>query len=436
MGKGRDLGLQLRRWLDDGVVPADSGTALANRLIDGLGADDSLKAPIRDLASRPLLAQVLRQRGAAQRSALQALIRDLSTTYTTRVMEELGDLLEAATGVAPMPRGGAGMDPSDGGPGRLPPDSGASMVPPGSGAGMAGTPEAAGLADQTLPPRAAERAPSPPVPSSAERRLARRKRARNRHTPAGRLQAAAATVRAIAPGLALAFATTLVLSWGAGEADRWVLEPNRWRGSWVLVGALLVAQVLANFPFRRWRWQAPLHRADATDPRQSWRWITAPWVHHRNGEGWLNALLLLMVLGTSPLALADGVLRYCLTALATMASGAMVALWRTEEQAWDGASGAVSALITLAAALSLLQWRVISFAVGAVRIPAWVPLLVYGAVQLGWILPRRDEEDSSTPWDRLFSSQWFWGSVLGVSWAVITWGGRLIEELQRNTQTG
>jgi hypothetical protein len=174
----------------------------------------------------------------------------------------------------------------------------------------------------------------------------------------------------------------------------------------------------------------------ATEPRRAWTWITAPWVHHRNNEAWLNVLLLLVVLWASPLPLADAVLRYGLTVLATMALGVMVALRRAEDQVWDGSSGAVSALITLAAALSLLHWRVITFDVGAVDIPAWVPLLVYGAVQLGWILPRRDTADVSSPWDRLFSSQWFWGSMLGVSWAVITRGGQLIEALQRNAPAG
>jgi hypothetical protein len=98
-----------------------------------------------------------------------------------------------------------------------------------------------------------------------------------------------------------------------------------------------------------------------------------------------------------------------------------VALHRCRDRIWDGASGAISALIALATTLSLLHWRVMEFSVGPVGIPAWVLLVIYGSLQLGWQLPRRSRRDPSSPWDRLFCSQWWWGSVLGVVWAVISW---------------
>ena len=235
----------------------------------------------------------------------------------------------------------------------------------------------------------------------------------------------AATLERLGPGLALAAATALVLHWGAGELDTWVLRPWRWNGALVLVGLLLLVQLLALMPWLAWRWQGPLRQEAATDPRRAWTWVTAPWIHHNGLEACLNVLVLLAILGSSPLSLADGVLRYCLTCLATMALGVFVALHRCRDRIWDGASGAISALIALAATLSLLHWRVLEFSVGPVGIPAWVLLVIYGSLQLGWQLPRRSGRDSSSPWDRLFSSQWWWGLVLGVVWALISWASSL-----------
>ena len=61
MGVGRDLGHQLRRWLEQDPQALRQSRALTNRLMDGLGAEESLRAPVRDLASQPLLLQVLQQ---------------------------------------------------------------------------------------------------------------------------------------------------------------------------------------------------------------------------------------------------------------------------------------------------------------------------------------------------------------------------------------
>lgn len=82
-------------------------------------------------------------------------------------------------------------------------------------------------------------------------------------------------------------------------------------------------------------------------------------------------------------------LRYCLTALACLAPAAALAQRWGVQRRWSGASGAVSALIALAAGLSLLRWRELGFSSLGLSIPAWVLLLVYGALQLGWQLPRQ-----------------------------------------------
>ena len=87
----------------------------------------------------------------------------------------------------------------------------------------------------------------------------------------------------------------------------------------------------------------------------------------------------------------------------------------------DGASGAVAALIALATGISLLHWRPISFPFGLLSVPCWVLLLVNAAIQMAWVLPRLGLEDSSTPRQRLLSSCWCWGTLMGFGWALISW---------------
>ncbi len=352
MGKGRELGLQLRQWIDSGSLVPDGSSALANRLIDALGADESLRGPVRDLATQPLLLRVLQQEGQPQRSAIAALTAHLAGIYSPRVLAELLDLLEAASGQAPERPGEA---------------------------------------------------------------------------PAGRLahpRSWAATWQPLGPGLALAAAAALVIFWAGGELDRWIFDPWRWSSGMVLVVALALLQTLALGPLRRLRRRWPLTLQNCGEPRRAWCWITAPWIHAGNGEALLNLLVLLILLGPSPLPLSALLLRYSLTALATTAPAVLVARHGGVPSRWSGASGPIAALIALAASLSLLHWRVFSFAVGPVSIPAWVLLVVYGALQLGWQLPRRSPEDTSTPAARLWSSAWWWGTLLGLGWAVIT---RLLE---------
>ena len=101
MGTGRELGLQLRSWMESGSLGLDNGQALANRLVDALGAEEGLKGPVRDLASQPLLRQLLRRRGEPSLTAVEALTSHLARTYTPAVLAELHDLIEAATGITP-----------------------------------------------------------------------------------------------------------------------------------------------------------------------------------------------------------------------------------------------------------------------------------------------------------------------------------------------
>jgi membrane associated rhomboid family serine protease len=222
------------------------------------------------------------------------------------------------------------------------------------------------------------------------------------------------------PGLALAASGALVLRWLGAELDHWLFRPWNWSGGLVLAVVLALAQALSLGPLRRLRREWPLEQADAAEPRQAWRWITAPWIHHSHAEAAVNVLVLLLLLGPSPLPLPDVVLRYALTSLATTALALLLAQRRTSERRWDGASGAISALIGLAAGASLLHWRALGFLAGPIEIPSWVLLLVYGALQLGWQLPRQSEHDQSRPIDRLLSCQWWWGLVLGAAWAVIS----------------
>ncbi|MCP9858365.1 MULTISPECIES: rhomboid family intramembrane serine protease [unclassified Cyanobium] len=355
MGKGRELGLQLRQWIATGSVRLDNPQALANRLIDVLGAEEALRGPVRDLATQPLLLRVLQLQGGPQRSAIAALSQHLAGIYTPRVLAELLDLLEASSGVAPSRPAGD--------------------VP---------------AADA-----------SPAITGSF---------------PLPWLEC----LRPLGPGLALSASGALVLFWAGGELDQWFFDPWRWGGGVVLVVALALLQALALGPLRVLRRRWPLALEASGDPRRAWCWITAPWIHAANREALLNLVMLALVLGGSSLPLASLLLRYSLTALATTAPAVLVARRARVLRHWDGASGPIAAVIALASVLSLLHWKAHPFVVGAVEIPAWVLLVVFGAVQLGWQLPRRDPQDSSSPMARLWSSPWCWGTVLGTAWALVT----------------
>jgi len=114
---GRQLGAQLRQWLatdhatdrvTDRITDPVSDLNpqwLANRWSDALGSDESLKAPLRDLAARPLFRQCLRQQGLARRTSLEQLGRELAATYSPGVLAQLLDLLEEF-GQINLPRDG------------------------------------------------------------------------------------------------------------------------------------------------------------------------------------------------------------------------------------------------------------------------------------------------------------------------------------------
>ena len=61
-----------------------------------------------------------------------------------------------------------------------------------------------------------------------------------------------------------------------------------------------------------------------------------------------------------------------------------------------------------------------AFATPLLTIPAWVLLLFNGALQLSWQLPRHSGDHHTTPWQRLLSSSWGWGVILGLGWAVVS----------------
>lgn len=376
-GKGRELGLKLRAWQESGTPGLLNGKAMANRLVDLLGADEVLKGPIRDLAVQPLFLRALSPSGAARDSSVEQLSQQLAATYAPAVLAELLDLLEAATGVA--------------------------LPPP----------------DTTTPRR-------PPAPGGAQAR-----------GPTLQALALGPTLSALGPGLALAASFALVLRWFGGELERELFEPWGWPAGVVLAVTLGLLQALALGPLKTLRRQWPLEQADASEPRQAWRWITAPWIHHSQTEAAINVVVLLILLGPSPLPLPDLLLRYALTSLATTALALVLARRGTDQRRWDGAAGAISALIGLGAASSLLHWRALAYPVGDnLAIPCWVLLLVYGALQLSWQLPRQSDTDLSRPLDRLLSCQWWWGLVLGVGWAVVSRLGGLVQLALRAREAG
>jgi hypothetical protein len=450
MGTGRRLGQQLAEWLATGTAGLDNGLALGNRLCDLLGADQALAGPLRDLARRPLLRQAMQSQGMARRSALRALVSDLESTYAPRVLAELVDLLEAALGEAGLHDAGFGMgdrreqeakptvlraSPGGGDDGWIVAGGGATPQPspppswipdgaPGPGPSNGGTAAGSspplatgvgvGVGRDPLAPQAASGGGAPIPPATRRRHLQR--------SATRLLRSLGHRLRPLAAGLALAAAMALVLSWLAGVLDQLVFEPWQWSGGQALVLVLVLPQLLTIGPFAKARQAAVLSQEQSGEIGQAWRWVTAPWIHDRHSEAILHGLVLLLILGPSPLPLEDGVLRYALTALATMALACLSAgTLGLRGQRWAGASGVSGALIGLAACHSLLRWREISFALGSQAVPAWVLLVVVGCLQLVWILPRRGQEAGGRGRDRLLSSQWFWGLTLGIAWGVLSW---------------
>jgi Rhomboid family len=436
MGSGRSLGLALAGWLEAGSPGLDNGVALGNRLVDGLGADQTLAGPLRDLARRPQLRQALASSGTARRAALSALVVDLRSTYAPAVLAELVELLEVGLGVGGLALSetavgnGNGSGALDGtrsaaGPASVPAGRVVVSAQLAQGQGPEG---GQGLkAGAVVPPEAVG---SPPLLSPADPQgapFARRQ-------PPLDWRNLRRDLLPLGPGLALGAAMALVLAWLAGVLDEELLAPRQWSAGLALVLALAFLQIatLAG-PLSILRRSALLLQGESGQPRFAWRWVSAPWLHRRNGEALVNVLLLLLILGPTPLGLDQVVLRYTLTSLACLALAALMARHQgLRHQNWGGASGAVGALVGLAVGLSLLRWRVIGFSIGEITVPAWVLLVVVGSLQLAWILPRAHPADPGRPGQRLLASPWWWGLMLGLGWALVSWGSLLLQGWLRN----
>lgn len=431
MGIGRSLGLALAGWLEAGSPGLDNGVALGNRLVDGLGADQTLAGPLRDLARRPQLRQALASSGTARRAALSALVVDLRSTYAPAVLAELVELLEVGLGVGGLALSetavgnGNGSGVLDGTRSAAGPASAAAgrVVVSAQLAQGQGPEGGQGLkAAAVVPPEAVV---SPPLLSGADPQGA----PFARRLPPLDWRNLRRDLLPLGPGLALGAAMALVLAWLAGVLDEELLAPRQWSAGLALVLALACLQIatLAG-PLSILRRSALLLQGESGQPRFAWRWVSAPWLHRRNGEALVNVLLLLLILGPTPLGLDQVVLRYTLTSLACLALAALMARHQgLSHQNWGGASGAVGALVGLAVGLSLLRWRVIGFSIGEITIPAWVLLVVVGSLQLAWILPRAHPGDPGRPGQRLLASAWWWGLMLGLGWALVSWGSLLLQ---------
>lgn len=389
MGKGREIGAQLNTWLAAGDRAPLQARQLEGVLLDALGSDPRLRGPVRDLALQPLLVKLLQEASpAARRSMLETLAQDLQITYAPAVLGELLDLLEAATGLR------VGSRPSS--------DSASSPQP------------APGTRPSAVPHR-----PLRPGSTLHWKPIVRD---------------LAEELRPLAPALALGFANALVFLWLGDELGR--LLPRSWSSGIVLLLALAVLQLLSLRPLARLRRSAPLTLADSGDPHRVWRWITAPWLHHRHSEALLNGLMLWILLGDTPLPLGQLLLRYLLTGLATLVPAVLLARRWLSFARWDGATGAVAALIALATGVSLLQWRPVTFPFGVLTVPIWVLFVVYATVQLSWVLPRQHPDETAPPRQRLLCSCWWWGTSWGLLWALLTRLQEWAEPLLRATGRG
>ncbi|MEB3275744.1 MAG: rhomboid family intramembrane serine protease [Cyanobacteriota bacterium] len=229
------------------------------------------------------------------------------------------------------------------------------------------------------------------------------------------------SLRLLAPGLGLGAGGALMVAWLGEELERVWLADWGWRGGGVLVLALAVLQLARQAPCGRRLDQALLSRSSAVRRPVAWRWLTAPWLHQRDGEAWLNLALLALVLGSSPLPLRDVLLRYLLSSVAALGLAIGSARALGVGQRWGGASGAVAALISLAAGLSLLRRESLGFNLGPLQVPAWVLIGSYAIVQLAWIRPRQRGRPTKPLRHWVAASTWLWGTAMGALWALVTW---------------
>ncbi len=371
---GQQLGDELRLWLEAGERHQLSSQALANRWIDALGRDDGLKAPLRDLAARPLFLQALRVSGPSRRTSLVQLRQELSQIYTPAVMRELVALLEGFSGETLSGEAFSGEAFSRDEPVREPP-------------------------------------PAPIAPTLHQLRL-------------------------LAPGIALSAGAALVGMWLGHELERLVFRGWGWNGSVVLILGLALVEIAKASPLGGWLRGANLSSGDAGREGESWRWLLAPWLHPSLPEAALCLLLLVVLLGPSPLPLGSVVLRYLLTSLAALIPALLIARRAGLERAWGGSAGVVGALIGLGASLSLLQGRVLVYALGGdetpLQVPAWVLLLVFTTAEIirttvSWERDGRQPQDLNRR-ERLLSEPWIWGLILGTGWGGISW---LLNQVER-----
>lgn len=384
MGRGRQLGIQLRQWLESGAVEINATgiQALANRWGDVLGSEEALKAPLRDLAGRPLFRQALLAGGLARRTSLEQLAVELAATYSPQVLAELLDLLEEFAAIE-LPR--------------------SAPIPPPQ--------------RPTIQPGRARQTRLQPLHSSAL--LAR--------------------ITDRAAGIALAAAAALVWMWIGQELDALLFEGWGWSGGAVLLFALALVEVLMLTPLKHRRPSGLLTNEQAGDSQLAWRWVTAPWLHATRSEAILNLMMLAVILGPSALQLPDVLLRYTLASLATLVSVALMAPDKGQHHSWGGASGAVGTLIGLGVGLSVLEGRSLIYRLGPLSIPAWVLLLIYGGLQLSWQsrarhLQRARPSTSSGRWHDILTSPWCWGLFWGCSWALFTRVMQLVESMRGQIQ--
>lgn len=360
MGIGREIGEQVRQWVESGELINLPPQALVNRLIDAAGPSRRLHGPLQDLGRQPLFLQLLQQQQPARAHAtLQALTSELTETYSPLVLTELVQLMEAAIGSASTKQTTAHS-------GALPVGNSMSITP---------------------------------YFFVKSWRLAR-------------------TLRPLAPGLALGAGTSLVLAWVGLELNRLVFDQLGWSAGVVLLLLLVSAHLITTRLVKPWRTAGLLDRASAVDPRKAWRWVTAPWLHASNKEALLNAVVLAVVLLNTPLPLREVMLRYSLTGLICLALSVQTSRWCHIKQVWGGASGVVASLLSMDFMLSLLHWQKQGFEMGPLQIPVWVLLWSWVTIQITWTIPRQRGGNPARPWHRVLSSCWFWGLAIGASWGI------------------
>ena len=371
MELSRRLGNQVSKWVEDDPQLSKNTQHLSNRLKDFLGPEAStLRGPLTDIVNQPLFHQTLLLTGSRRSLAANELQKYIQNTYSASVSLQLEYFLESATGIALT--------------------------------------------------KAIDHVDEPNKNNNSKESLQYSNQLIGDHFKKFGFNALG-TLNAFSAGIGLSFAFAMVFAWLGGEIDRLGIG-ELGLGCGFLIGFLGLIELsrvkisrLYNM-FSGWM----INSLEVDRREKVWKWIGHPYVHASAKEGVLNILILIIILGGATLPLSEVLLRFNLTSLACLIGAASCARNFGIAKVWGGASGSVAALISLDSCLSLFENKTLVFDIGWTSFPAWVLFVINSSLQLTWQLEQRGQDSGKGFFQRILSSTFAWGTILGFLWAVFT----------------